>query len=93
MTNWLVDYNTKIPIIPSLYDPRYNISFTSNKTGFPLKYCGNDDGGVPNVWNLYTILTFAREFSLILLSNIFVIGIGCTPDVTYGAPNPNRMTP
>ena len=33
----MVDYNTKIPIIPSRYDPRYNISFTSNKTGFPLK--------------------------------------------------------
>ena len=49
----MVDYNTKIPIIPSRYDPRYNVSFTSNKTGFPLKYCGNDDGGVPNVVDLY----------------------------------------
>ena len=37
MTDWLVDYNTKIPIIASRYDPRYNVSFTSNKTGFPLK--------------------------------------------------------
>ena len=24
---------------------RYNMSFTSNKTGFPLKDCGNDGGG------------------------------------------------
>ena len=53
----MVDYNTKIPIIPSRYDPRYNISFTSNKTGFPLKDCGNDDGGVPNVVDLYITLT------------------------------------
>ena len=41
----MVDYNTKIPIIPSRYDPRYNVSFTSDKTGFPLKDCGNDSGG------------------------------------------------
>ena len=54
----------QIPIIPSRYDPRYNVSFTSNKTGFPLKYCGNDSGGVPNVGNLYICLT-TRDCSII----------------------------
>ena len=53
MTDWMVDYNTKYPSFLSLRSP-YNISFTSNKTGFPLKDCGNDDGGVPNVGNLYS---------------------------------------
>ena len=51
----------KYPIIPSNCDPLYNMSFTSNLTGFPVKVCGNynggvgnDGGGVPNV-GIYTI--------------------------------------
>ena len=45
-----------IHIIPyncaALVNPLYNVSSTSNQTGFPLKYCGNDDGGVLNVVDL-----------------------------------------
>ena len=34
------------------------MSFTSNLTGFPIKICGNDGGGVPNVG------TYTRTFCL-----------------------------
>ena len=46
---WPTGWSTITPkfhTIPYNCNPLYNISFTSNKTGFPLKDCGNDDGGV-----------------------------------------------
>ena len=44
--DWLIDYNTKIPIIPSRYDPDTISHSPVTKLDSPLKYCGNDDGGV-----------------------------------------------
>ena len=42
----MVDYNTKIPIMPSRYDPDTICHSPVTKLDSRLKDYGNDDGGV-----------------------------------------------
>ena len=78
----MVDYNTKIPIIPSRYDPYTmfhspvtkldsrlkdygNDSWGGGSAGMTTGECGNNDGGVPNVGNLYTRFSSPSVFAII----------------------------
>ena len=51
-------YTDERRIIPSNCDPRYDVSFIGNLTGFPLKYCGNDGAGMAaeecQMWGAWT---------------------------------------